>query len=384
MSFIRSATRFLPFFSSLSRIQDIHNGKLSWLMVLSAFLAGATTEQIGLTVVFAAIVASVVYVKRGECSIRKSFFVILPCIIGLLSILLSPGIIRRIGRENLELGMTAAGFNFNDMFMIMFERLVATSQIMYYANFGIIFAIFGVCLGFLPIFNKAFSKKLKACFLYSAIAAVIHFMPKNSAAVFILFVLSIMFITVMGFLFIKHKEYTFSGILLICAIFSLFITLGTGSQEPRVAFPFIILIIGVSASLVINYSLKLFLLLPAYIIMCCVIFLPIIFGYQENKRLMGENIDRINASLASGENIFFSIDFVDTHRFLMAHDDGFFYNSFRNFYEIPNYIRIFFFSRENPPIYTYFAFRLKLPMRYKSGEVLMPLSLVMSIMVYGM
>jgi len=366
--------------------------KLKWYMPLLAFLAGATTEQMGLTAVVAVSVWSFVYINNKEITLKKSLFLFIPCVIGLVTIFLSPATMERMGAESLAASTEVAGFHIGEFFMNLFERFDTMSQAVYEANFAVVFAIFGMLAATLTCFDKSISSKLKLGFIYSAIVLALQFMPFIPVAAVIFASLSVIFFVFTAILLLKHKDYAFSAILIFAAFFSLFVILFTDSNDPRTAFPAILLIIAVCANfttrikleplrvIIASEKLKMKLrfkqvfVLPIYVVICCIVFIPVIVGYHQNKQIMNENVANISLALETGGDIFYNIDFRDSHRHALAQDDGFFYHVFRLYYEIDENTNIFFVSEKYPPVYTLGRVKLTMPARYINGEVLFPIS----------
>jgi len=339
-------------------------GKLKWYMPIIAFLAGATTEQMGTTAFFA--VCILAFAKSSDLKFVKSLPFIVPCIVGLATIFLSGATLTRLGRENLHILLTGVG-RFNNI-----------SHVMYQANIGVIFSILGILLGLLSYFDKSISPSLKVGFVYAALTLVLQLMPFIPKSYLILSVLSVAFFVFAVVLLSKNKAYVFSATLILSALFSQFVMLFTYSHAPRTAYPAILLIIVVCADIMTKCKLRQVFTLPIYVIVCCLFFTPVIAGFRNNRIIMDENMSVINLSIERKEDIFFNIDFNESHRFSMAHDDGFIYQSFRNYHRIPSYLKIYFTSNENPPIYTADGVRLIMPVRYIENQVKMPFMLAVT------
>jgi len=368
--------------------------KLKWHMILLAFLAGATTEQMGMTSLFAISILIIYYIKNNKITLKKSLFLIIPCLVGLITIFLSGATLNRLGRENLLTAGNQTGFHIGEFFLTLFSRFSDMTQVMYESNFGAIFIIFGIFTGLLPYFDKTISSKFKIGFIYAAVILVLQFLPFVPGIELIFAILSITFLIYSAILLLKHKKYVFSAVLIFAALFSLLVMIATHSNEPRTSFPFILLIISVCANFMTkikfkqvlitvnitslkikeNFKFKQSFALPIYIIVCCIIFMPIVSGYRENRQIMNENIASINFANAHGGDIFYNIDFRDSYKHLMAHDHGFFYEHFLVYYRIGMNTNVVLVSELRTPIYTFDGIRVTAPAHYIDDELFISFS----------
>lgn len=358
--------------------QYLQTRKLKCYMVLLAFLSGATTEQIGMTAIFAIFVLSLTRVKDDETTIKELLTLIIPCIAGLVTIFLSGATLRRLGNENLTVASGALNFEIIELIINFARRFNNIALVMHEARFGVIFAIFGILVGLLPCFRTSISPRLKIGFAYSAIILFLQFTQFIPLPAFFLATSSTIFFIATALLFLKDKDFRFTAILILSAFFSLFIMLFTNSHDPRIAFPAILLIIAACANLITICKVKQTVTLPIYVVACAVVFLPVISGFVDNRQIMNEIIENVNFANKNGGDIFYNIDFRDSHRHLMAHDDGFFYQQFRTYYRIASYTTIYFVSDERAPIYTKDGVRIRMPILYIDDEPLMPFSLVIT------
>jgi hypothetical protein len=350
-------------------------GALKLYMVAVAFLAGASTEQMGMTAILALFLISFIKAITKQFPIKKSLLVIIPTVIGLVTIFLSPATAGRLGSET---GYHVISSNFVEMAMLFLSRFSNLSKVMYEANFAVIFAIFGALVGVITFFDKSITKILRTGFVYSAIVFILHFMPFMPRVNLIFSGLSVFFFVFCGVVLIRNKNYVFSSILIFSALFSLFVMIPTTSHDPRVTFPAALLIMAVCANFATKCKFGQQYVLPIFVVICCVVFLPIMTGFRENKLIMTANIERVRNGVVNNETIFYNIDFNDTYRHLMAHDDGFFYQHFRRYHRLEWYNRVMFFSDIYAPIYTVDGIRLRMPIQISGDNILMPINQVIT------
>jgi len=351
---------------------------LKWYMLLAAFLAGATTEQMGMTSVFLILTLMITHFKNSKTAIKISLALLAATLAGTMSIFISGATFGRLSGENVTVMSDVASFRVWEVIMMFLGRFDSISHVIYQANFGLIFAVFGTLVATITYVDKTLTPRLRVGFIYSAVVAILHFAPIIPHAAIVMATLSVVFFLIVTIVLLKDKAYVFSAILIVSALFSLFVMLFTNSHEPRTAFPAILLIIGVCASFIAKFKSKQVYILPAYAIVCCLIFLPVVSGLRENRQIMNENIARINSADQNDGVILYNINFIDSHRHFMAHDDGFFYQYFRAYYRIADDTRIYFFSDVNPSIYTRDGTRIRMPARYVDDGVLMPFALVVT------
>jgi len=348
---------------------------LRWYMVVLAFLAGATTEQMGLTALFAIALTTVIFQKQENLELKKSVPFVLPCFVGYMTIFMSRATFNRLGSENVSISRSIFELDFGSVYNIVLERFNAISQVMAQSNFGIVFVIFGLLLGATTYFDNSLPKKLRVGFIYSAIILMLKLLPFVWSAG-ISAVITICFLIMSATVMLRNRKYVFKGIILITAIFSLAIMLLTGTQESRTFFPFILLLMTVCAGLFVKCNLKQTLVLTIYLAICCVVFMPIIMGYRDNRLIMDDNIENINIASDLGGNVFFNIDFNGSYGFTLPHEEAFTYQNFRAFHRIAWYRTVYFYSNINPPIYTSDGNRLVMPVKQQNDNLYMPLLLV--------
>jgi len=336
-------------------------GKLKWYMPVLLFLAGATTEQLGPTSAFAILLFVVAF--------KKSVPLLLPCIMGIITIFLSGATFGRLEVENYSI---TSGTLDSQFIILILRRFSELSLAMYQANFGIIFVLFGVLVGLVY-------PKYRAGFVYSAVILVLLFLPIPRIHL-VISVLSMIFIALVGFVFIKNKKHAYSGILILSALFSLLIMLLTNTLYPRVVFPFILIIIAVCANLasIAIMPKRLNIAMPVYVVACCIFFIPLVLGYRSNRIVMESTISSIVSARATGSNVYFNMDFSDSHRHTLPHDCGLAYQTFRNFHRLDDDITVYFVSDITPPIYTHQGVMLRMHAQYIDNRLFMPFSQVVT------
>lgn len=341
--------------------------------VIFSFLAGATTEQMGITSVLILSLMIIIDAVRKKCSVKKSLLFLVPCLIGLATIFLSPATTGRLEADTLH---HVTSFHLPEFVSLFLMRFTNLSRTIYASNFAVIFAIFGALLALATYFDDALRKLLRIGFLYSAIVLALHFLPALPRVALIFSALSLIFFLFCAVLLLQSKNHAFPSLLIFSALFSLFSILFTNAQDPRVAFPAILLIMAASSSFLPRYKSLSAYILPPFVLLSCLLFLPTLFGLRENHIVMQENINHIHAAREQGGNIYYNIDFRDTHRHFLAHENGFFYEHFRNFHRIEDFQDIYFFSDIYAPIYTSSGTRLTMPVHYVENELMFPISLV--------
>ena len=385
----------------------LHTKTLKWYMVVIAFLSGATTEQMGMTALFVLVVLAFVHKNQKQgLGIMKFAPIAISCFMGLASIFLSGATQFRVARENNLIGHSLP--EILQEFVQRFDRIAA---LVYENNFLLILSVFGVLLGLTWLKNKNLPSKLKLGFVYSAIMLSINFMPYFAPLAMAALAITIIFLLYSCVALMRNKEHVFSASLVLAAVFSAATIIFTNSQEHRVIFPFILLMIAVCAKLMTDtdsnlkhrvptkpetqsvrdkrgravydfrwnqYELELkhHITLPVLVVVSCIVFMPVISGYQHNKAVMASNVERINEASQTGEAIFFNIDFTDSHHFTLPHEDSWTFQHFRAFYEIQLADKVFFYSNNYPAIFTRDNFRLQLPARYFNGNLAMPVEMV--------
>ena len=350
----------------------VKSQKIKWHMIVIAFLSGASTEQMGLTALFILGLVLLFCKNQDNLSIRLKNLspILISCALGLLSIFLSRATRFRLGREN-----ALASFDMIEIFETILQRFERLATIAAESNFLIILSLFGILIGLLPLVDKNLTNKFKLGFLYSFAMLAINFMPITLLHILTLIV-TIVFLFYVGFVFLSRKDFIFSSFIILAALFSAAIMMFTSSQEPRVAFPFILLIMAVCASLIVKLKIAHHIIAPIFVVIACVVFLPVILGYQYNRGIMNENIKRISEANETGGAVYFNIDFMHTHRFVMVHETGGLEHYFRQYHRINADSQIFFYSYIHPAITTRNGHRLQIPVVYVNGQVTMPVELV--------
>jgi len=344
------------------------------------------------------------------CILKNYLLVGIPCLLGVITIFLSPATHSRMVGE--------ASPVLNNIIHTLYARFTGFSVLIYTRHHIVIFIMFGAAFGVAALCNNWFSKKLCFALIFLPLAFFVLRLPIFGGRFHVLYaVANLAFLCIAALIMLIHRTQEnnldassddccaekalnleairvddfpegsiqkFSpdrikqaaGVLVLTAVFSLFVMVFTSTIEPRVVFPLNLLLLAAIAVFVCEIAKKyrrLVFAAPFYLAVCFLILLPIINGYRENRKIMDANL----ASIADGGAVFFNIDFNDNFRHILMHECGFIYQNFRVYHNIGSYRSINLYSSYLAAVYAG-ENRLPTPVYYVDGEPSMSLQLVIN------
>ncbi|NLE13386.1 MAG: hypothetical protein GX628_06875 [Clostridiales bacterium] len=345
---------------------ECSNGRLSPFAIIFCIIAGATTEQYGAAAVF--LCAAYAFLNRGSRALRRRFTIYAASAFGgLLTVIASPATIGRIAGENIaSISPNALSFS---------ERLFSSAVC--YAGEGsgfVIVVLYIILTSLLPLFDGRLSRHFGFGWAMSALLTLMYILGRfseNRIFMLIAMLLGLAYISAVGIFHAGTDSYRSIGLAAQASVLTWVMMMATSSLFPRTTMPPLLLLIFASAGMftrlmrhcpVISVSTLAAISLAGF-----AAFVPIIDGYSYNHRLYETNLE----SLTSG-NLVYNIDYDDSCRHLMMHDDGYFNTTYRILFGIPSDAKINYISNRMPDIMIN-AVRLNYPARNVKGKVYFPI-----------
>ncbi|MFI3251107.1 MAG: DUF6056 family protein [Eubacteriales bacterium] len=340
-----------PVFIALAAFSLQHKGKLTPLLCVICFLAGATSEQGGILALATIILYTLPSLSRtASTSVRKINFVsCFSVLLGYATIILSPGTLQRMRTETsgdvkklfdlAEYAETAWS-----LFLIVLDQKV---QII---SFFILFFLYFL-----------FIEKDKKCFYpFAALCAGICVMLCFPVTRFTLVQAFVLFVGIFSvFVYFYWKKRFVLAALLAGGGASLLMLIPTGFTEPRVLIPFFLflgfVVTLMSVSLLAyaqektkksTYELSTYSLL---LLITLILFHDDFSGAHKNYLVEKQNYQEIK-QMNETKHIQYSMDFDYKYTHLLFLNNGFHYNYFIKFHQIPSDVLLQMVSEEHPKV----------------------------------
>lgn len=306
-------------------MEKADNGKCPWYYYLTAFLAGATTEQGG-AMSFAAALMYIIYYRITQKRIDKRAYILAGIVfIGYLSIFLSPATLGRLFRETAENTEGVMG-RFKHIFTLCFDK-------------GGALWLFAVTeLALLTRFEKNKRYFIFIGLSLLAVSAVMILCGLLLTGGFLL--AGLMTATVIAMLLTKTAPKL--AIAAITAGAGIVMLVCSTSFGFRNLIPAYFTMIAVSASVLAGYLQKkpplLDLLVSGAVVAIAVItFLPVISGYAGNRKIINQNLEEYK----SGGMINYNLGIQYPYGYVQFFETGGVYeDGFRKIYKIPKDTKI--------------------------------------------
>lgn len=289
------------------------------LWYLFAFFAGSTTEQWG----FGAIVMILTLLlcsmpqKKTYKSISIHFIPLALCVIGNLTIYLSPATTARIG-VTAHTGLSEIITDFSRM---------AEAFLNEHSGYMVIMACISVFITSGFIFKKSFRL---------LITGIIPLLLIGFFKVYSLSFLFLLAYIILCTAVLLKEKHTLPGVLLAGMVATLFIMLPTNTFDARITFPPVILMILAALGIIFKSNVKSKIMLPASLLMAVVaalILFPSYKGFYHNHLIEKGNLERIEeAKLTNTLN--YNIDYNKDFAMRQMFNDGWFFNSFLSLYDL--------------------------------------------------
>ncbi|MEA4831131.1 hypothetical protein SDC9_84493 [bioreactor metagenome] len=350
--------------------RNVTKGKIPVTGVFLLFLCGATTEQCGFAAICLTLSVTLSEIKYKNINIKEIILKsCLPCFLGWITVMLSPATITRAGREN-SCGIENLLGKINPAEIL--NRLWSLSKQLFSPQGAGLFCVLIALASFIAIKSNKTLRHIS--FFWGCLLGTYLLWQTDSKALCIsIFVLNTVYTVYLIYILIKTESLRYQGILLITAYASVFVMLGTESIYPRTFLPFILLIIPVISSFLTEaFSEKTFFPAIAAVIGVAVIF-PTIKGYVYNKSIDNINISNVRNS---GQKISYCLDYDDLYRHTMMQDDGYFYQTFREYYRIEENSLIDFCGKNMPCVFVNGKY-IGYPAAYINNKLYIPIELVL-------
>jgi len=317
--------------------------KFKWYIPVLSFICGATTEQYGFTAICVICIIGIICFAKKRFKLKNQLLTFIPCVMGWLTIILSPSTFKRFEDEN--------RFELSEFFESVSLRFNKLSDMMSKNGSTILFVLFGILIAFAFLNDLKKNKKktdiikFSVGIIYSVLIFILSFFDTAAFS----FCLNICFLIYSVIILFKHEEYIFTAISILAGLSSLFIMIMTNTMEYRILFPFCLFFISSCTHLfVVNikkYKIAV-ALIPVYAVVCCIVFFPVVKGYHENKIIMDDNI-KILKNSKPDEIIEFNTNFNDIYRHKIMYDNGYCYDNFCKYYNIDKNMKIYMNGGEN-------------------------------------
>lgn len=281
------------------------------------FLAGATTEQWGITA------CVIVFCLSFLFSEKKLFFSrILPTLVtfsGFVTIFLSPATALRIDTS----AHMSVGTSLIDLPRLSRVFLGEGGAM----QFFVIFIIFTMLLCLKKGIFKLLYFGILPLFLLVTLPVHSSFMGT--------FILILLYLMILCFVLFK-SQLTVPFALISGAIMSIFIMIPTNTFEPRICLPSCLLMTGTVASLFFAFDIHTKipkLLIFAVPIISSIAFLPVFNGFYRNYEVEKANLDAIEEARVT-KTLNYSIDYDKKYVGRQMFNDGYFYTTFQKLYSL--------------------------------------------------
>ncbi|MBR5535234.1 MAG: hypothetical protein IKU60_01165 [Clostridia bacterium] len=306
----------LPLFYGLYLL---HKGSPKALIMCT--LAGTTTEQWGIS---AAVVFGIyLYLCADNNRMRKSlmrYFPVLLTLLGYATIYLSPATVSRL----LNFGHTELEKNLFDI-----PRLAHV----FFASGSTVFLTVLFCTLTIAL---AFTKKGAYSFLSCGLLPLllIILLPLHHSYISTL-IITACYIFLCGVVFFIRNEAVISS-LFFGALTSVIIMLPTNTFEPRITFPYALLLIIASLNMLslFKFTKRISVITSiSLFVACAVFFTPSFIGFYRNRLIERDNIQSVKNSHKDG-TVNHCIDYDKDYALRQMFNDGSFYNSFIRLYNL--------------------------------------------------
>ncbi len=335
------------------------------ICLLLAFLCGASTEQVGLSVTATVCVILILLLIRKK---RK----LLPAVIsfaiaefaGVCTIFASPATLWRLFRENRSA--------YTNPLSALTERYCALSEITISAY--AVFALFFILLPFSQL-RRIIPKGFRYISFGIGTAIFMCAFPIFASIrpiVFAVAIAALIYVSYRAIFTSTQRAINYCGVILVFAVFSCAVMLCTESLTPRVTLPFMLSLIGVEASVICDLKMREPIKTATLICMTCIVLtsdLGMLRGYYLNRRLYDDNL----AAMAHGDTqVTYDVSYDDRYRHDMMQDDGYYYTTYLDCYGISTNTTVYFRGDGCTPIF-YGGIEAPIPMIYKNQTNFIPL-----------
>ena len=323
--------------------------------LILCFLSGASTEQMGIIAVIITVICFFINPSRFTILIKSFIFTA----VGVFTIFLSPATTARLNTESAHASQTIQA---------VLTRLYDLSEKLFALNGVSFFCLLFIFAAILLYKNKILKilSVIFICFLYTYIC----FFEKIYVLNIILLLLFILYSVISAGIIFFYKKDRYSSICLSTSILSIIVMLMTNSLTYRTLFPFILFTIAWASNIILKKLRYRYLFISALTLTGIIVFVPIMNGYIENKRLDRENIKQFSQT-----DINYCIDYNDKYRHTMLQDDPFFLETAYEYYDIQDNQTFIFYSNKYPSI-NINGKTLSYPCLEKNNKIYIPFSLI--------
>lgn len=306
-----------------------------------AVLAGASTEQCGIMslVVTWGYVLLITFVdKKYE---KKNWLIPILTLAGFMTILLAPGSWARVGR-GVEGGILSCLHP--TVFLSRFYD--AMIYLIKYPSAVELLACTDILAAALAFRDKRLPRALLAG-LPLAVLQVAAYLLKMAWPACILAAVNLVYLAVC---FLLRKEYRMTGLMLLASLAAQMTLIITTLGSERTAVAGIVALIIVCVSLlvrVLRYVPK--RLAPIGVCLfaaaCVIVYAPTLVGYTQSKKIVDSNLKAVQRS-AETNVCEINMDIDPRYRFTMLFEGGYFYDNFRDYYNMEDDVKIVFTSEK--------------------------------------
>lgn len=287
---------------------------------LFAFLAGATTEQWGITAIV--IIFAVILSSKGKHNKVKasSLFLILSSVLGYITIFLSPATLYRLKNSG-HIPLSESLFDISRISFAFFKKGSLFTLIIIFILLSILFAYFKKG-SFKALYSGAFV-------LFLMLTLPLH---SSYMAVFIIFMCYLLLCAVLFFI----KNYTIVSACLFGAFASIAVMLPTNTFDSRITFPSALLMVIAAVNLIFKFSpfkKQLLACATSLFLISAIAFSPHFAGFYKNRLVENKNLASIEKAQET-KHLSYCIDYDQNYAVKQMFNDGWFFKSFLSLYDI--------------------------------------------------
>ena len=310
------------------------------LLCLCAFLAGASTEQVGLVALVVIVGGWLLWDWRKPGKEKKLYLLPVLTAGGYATILLAPGSHARMGR-----GIDGGILSVLDPQVFLSRFFDVMGYLCGYPFWNLLFGALCLLLALLCLVDKSLPRHLFSGFGAAALVLVLALAGQGQA----LAVFTVAYTLYAAVTLLFFPTYQATGLLLLGAGASVMMLIVTTLYYARTFFPCVLLFLIVAWGL-------LFRLLPrcprpAGAVVLAVLaavslvrYVPILQGYVANKAVIDQNLEAIEEARTTGE-LSLCIDLDPDYRFTMFFEGNYFLQNFLQYYRLPADIPVEFTSQ---------------------------------------
>lgn len=296
--------------------------------LLTAALAGASTEQIGVVALILLWGHFLLQKKGGHT--KRLLFLALAVSLGYVTILLAPGSHARVER-----GIDGGLLSVLDPQVFSWRFFDVMGYLTGYGFWNALFAALCVLSAAAYLADRSLPKLLLTGFPMGAAVVILWLTGLQD----ILSVATVLYTLFLAVLMLTNGKLRPAGLILLGAGASVMFLVVTTLYYARTFFPCVLLTVLVCWSLLMRVlravpkwaGAALCLALAAVFIAR---YVPMAQGYRENKRTVDANIAAVKEARTTGEAVL-SIDFDGDYRFTMFFEGNYFLENFLAYYDLP-------------------------------------------------